>query len=157
MKKFILYLFITTVIIEITPDPCKAQNKKTNYAVFSADLGYTTNIKDMTGGLHLGYRFKNVFVSSGMIIRIGQNAVAPLIFPFNLGYNIGSFQPFISYSYESIGREAETRFKGTPNEFRNGFRPGAGLSYYFKTMPISLTAQRLGKQNNISIGIYQSF
>lgn len=127
------------------------------YFVFGANTGFNFKIDRPQAQILLGYRIQNFYLSANMIVTTSFNATNPIVFPFNLGYNIGAFQPFISYGWESVGAEAEQRFKGTPNEFINGWKPGYGLSFYFKQFPLSITAQRTGKINSLSVGVYKSF
>jgi hypothetical protein len=130
---------------------------KDNYLVLAGNVGYTFNINSVTGALQLGYRIKDFYISANMIVKVTQNALAPIIFPFNVGYNIKGLQPFISYGFQTIGIEAETRFKNTKDEFINGWRVGGGVSYYFRQFPLSITIQQQGKQQNLSVGIYKAF
>jgi hypothetical protein len=159
MKKFFLYLLIAWVAILILGNlKCTAQinHDKHNYAVFGCNVGYNAKVERPEAGAQLGYRLKNFYLSSNMIVTTSFNALSPVLFPFNLGYNIGSFQPFISYGYHLIGKEAETRFKGNPDAI-SAWKPGFGLSFYFKQFPLSITIQRQGKINIASIGCYKSF
>lgn len=126
---------------------------KQTYAVAGFSAGYS---KYVTAGLQFGVRTGNIYISIDQLISVTSNATTPKIFKANAGYNFGSLQPFVSYSYQTIGAESEQYYKGTPDEFINGFRVGYGLSYYFKNFPLSITAQRQGKVNNINVGMYKA-
>lgn len=164
MKKFIL------ISILLIPIICYSQSKREDeqqsifghdvhlsYFVLGANTGFNFKINRPNAALNVGYRLYNFYASANMVVTTSFNSTNPIIFPFTLGYNIGSIQPFFSYSYQTIGAEAEQRFKGTPNEFINGWRTGFGLSYYFRNFPLSITAQRQGKINSLSVGVYKSF
>lgn len=163
MKKLIILLSFLLPII------CYSQGKReetqnlfghdvhTSYFVFGANVGFNFKIDRPNAAINLGYRFYNIYASANMIVTTSFNATNPIVFPFTLGYNIGSFQPFISDSYETVGAEAQQRFQDSPNAFKNGFKPGFGLTYYFINFPLSITAQRTGKINSLSVGVYKSF
>ncbi len=143
------------IILLLCANICSAQmtrEEKNTYAVLGFNAGYS---KYITGGLELGLRTGNVYFSVNQIISLTSNGTIPKIFTANAGYNIGGFQPFISYGLQTIGAEREQYFHGTQDEFNNGFRFGGGLKYYFKELPLSITAQRTGKINNLSLGIYK--
>lgn len=127
---------------------------KQTFTVAGFNAGYSKNI---TAGLSLGVRTGNVYLSVAQIISLTSDATTPKIFTGNVGYNIGSLQPFVSYGYQTIGKEREQFFKGTSDEFLNAWRLGYGLSYYFRNAPVSVTVQRQGKVNNIGVGMYKSF
>lgn len=145
MKVIILLLLATSTFAQMT--------EKQTYAVAGFNAGYS---KYVTAGVELGLKTGNVYFSLNQIISLTSNATVPKVFTANAGYNIGSLQPFISYGYQTIGGEREQLFKGTSDEFKNGFRLGGGMKYYFKNFPLSITAQRQGKQNNLSLGIYKT-
>lgn len=144
MRVIILLLLATQSFAQMT------REEKSTYAVAGFNAGYS---KYATAGLELGVRTGNVYLSARQIISITSDATVPKIFTANAGYNIGSIQPFVSYGWQTIGKEKEQLFK---DEFINGFRIGYGVSYYFKNFPLSITAQRQGKVNNIGIGIYKA-
>lgn len=155
---------MATLIICLS-DKCKAQindeksnyNLHNNYTVFGVETGYNFNVNRPIIGAKLGYRYENVFVSASMMITTTFNAAAPFVFPMSVGYNIGSFQPFLSYSAQIIGKEAASRLKEEGIIFKDGWRPGAGITYFMKSIPLSFTIQRQGKINSLVIGCYVSF
>lgn len=147
MKIIILLLLTVQSYAQMTTED------KQTYAVAGFNAGYSRYV---TGGLQLGVRTGNIYLSVDQLISITSAATVPKIIKANAGYNIGSLQPFVSYSYQTIGSTAEQYFKGTSDEFINGFRVGYGISYYFKNFPLSVTVQRQGKVNNIGIGMYKA-
>lgn len=125
-----------------------------NYVIFGISAGYTQSVAP-TLAAQLGLRSGDLYISANFIKKISSGRTSPIIvLPISVGYNIGSFQPFVSYGYQTIGKEAETLYEGTPQQFTNGWKPGFGLSYYYPLYPVYVTIQRQGKLNNISIGIY---
>ena len=130
---------------------------KQTFALAQFNAGYSIQAKAPTFGVGFGVRTGNVYLSFDDLIAISRNALIPKIFKINAGYNIGSFQPFISCGYQTIGAEAEAYFKDTPDQFLNGFRLGYGVSYYFKQFPLCITLQQQGKQTNLSTGFYKTF
>lgn len=150
---------IITAIFSLITISVMAQNNdnKNTYPVLALDAGYSVRAKAPSVQLQFGVRTGDVYFSLNEIIAVSRNAVTPKIFAVNAGYNIGSVQPFISAGYQSIGAEAEARFRDTPDEFTNGFRVGYGVSYYFKKFPLSITLQQQGKETIFSAGMYKSF
>lgn len=133
-----------------------AQNhdtQKTRYGVAAISAGYTLEA-GVTASAQAGYRAYNFYLNAGMAVTLTRNATTPVVFPISLGYNIGSIQPFISYCYQTIGAEAEQRFRDTPDQFLNGWRLGGGVSYYFKSTPLAITVQQQGKQVSFSLTRY---
>lgn len=155
MKKKRDYTLEVIIIIIVIAALCScksyAQDEKPNYVFLKFQTGYMYK-QAFSGGMELGYRFNDFFVSTSAIIPATRKALAPKIFPVSIGRKIGQFEPFISYSIQTIGAEAEATFKGTPNEFINGWRVGYGLSYYFTNAPAEIKVQRQGKQTIASIG-----
>lgn len=130
---------------------------KTNFAVASFHAGYSLKYNKPVTGVSFGYRLNNIYASLGTLIAVSSDATVPKIVNSSIGYNIGQFQPFFSYLYQTIGKNAEAYFHGSNDEFSNGFKTGFGLSYYLQSAPICFTVGKYGKDINTGISIYKSF
>jgi hypothetical protein len=150
------YLLFCLFFISIQTSAQHSLVKK-SYFIVQMSAGYAIQPKVFNLTTQFGYKYENLYVSTNLVTRLSRNATLPFMFINNIGYNIGSFQPFISYGYHFIGKEAEQRFRNTPDQFLNGWRPGYGISYYYPLKPISFTIQQQGDQTLLSLGIYQSF
>lgn len=150
---------IITILLLISMYESKSQlnidESKTSYPVIGFSTGYSLS-NGVNAGLQFGYRADNLYLNGDMIIPLTSSVFAPKIFTGSIGYNNGSFQGFISCGYHTIGGESEQYYKGTENEFINGFRFGGGIRYYPKTIPLSFTAQRQGKENILSVTLYKA-
>lgn len=136
---------------------CKAQGSnidKKTFSLVQMGIGYSVS-KAITGNVQFGVRTGNIYLSADELIAISENVLIPKIFKINAGYNIRSFQPFVSCGYQTIGAENEAYFKNTPQQFLNGFRFGYGISYYFKILPLSITITEQGKETNLIIAFYK--
>lgn len=154
MKRIILMVAVLTAAQ--TNAQLKKDSDRNTYVVAGFNAGYSLTAGKPTAGLQLGLRAGNVYLSVNQILPLTSSSIAPKIFSANAGYNIGGLQPFITYSYQSIGKESEQYFKNTVYAFTSGWRPGFGVSYYFSNLPLCMTIQRLGKQNNCGLSIYQA-
>lgn len=156
MKKTIL---IASIILS-SYNTLKSQNKidetKTNYPVVGFSTGYNVSHKSLNGGLHFGYKANKIYLSGDMFVPLARSVFVPFILTTNVGVNLSQFQPFISYGYSTIGRESEQLFKGTQDEFVNGFRFGYGIRYYLRPFPLALNVQKQGKEFVSSLTIYKS-
>lgn len=131
------------------------ENKK-SCPVIGFSSGYSITHKSLNAGLQFGYRVDKLYLSGDMIIPLTTNVFVPRIFAVNLGVNLSQFQPFISVNYSTIGEESEQLFKGTKNEFINGFRFGYGIRFYPLSVPLNFTVQKQGKEFITSLSIYKA-
>ncbi len=129
---------------------------KTNYPVVGFSSGYNFTHKSLNTGLHFGYKLDKIYLSSDMIIPLTRSVFVPFIFTVNGGVNISQFQPFVSINYSTIGGEAEQLFKGTQDQFINGFKFGYGIRYYPLSVPLCLTIQKQGKEVIASLTLYKA-
>lgn len=155
MKQFIILLSITFIL-----NNGMAQNKideeKTNYTVIGFHAGYDFKISAPIAGIQIGYKLGNVYTSFNTIIPVTSNSLAPMMFVGNLGLNVGSFQPFVSYGSHSISKVTEAYFSHTTDAYKSGFHFGLGVSYYPVTIPLCFTLQRTGKETIFNLTLYKA-
>lgn len=101
------------------------EEKPTHYGIFGTKIEYQSKYKAPGGIFFGGYRFNNHYIGLETHLAIGNNRSTPQGISGIYGYNIGSFQPYISYGFYTCGGEAIKEGEGT-----QGFNGGFGLSYF---------------------------
>lgn len=161
MKKlFPLLLFITVNVMgqEQKKDQQKVVgHEKLSFIYTGMNFGYMNKVNSPTVELNAGLKVWHYNAELFMIVPTRILAVTPKMFGIKAGYQIGHFKPFIGLVDMSVGKETETRFKGTPDEFINGWRMGAGIAYYSKSFPFTISIEQLGKYICGNIGCYVTF
>lgn len=150
---------IALILIFLSSYTTKAQNiyeDKTNYVVMGFHAGYDFKISSPIAGLQVGYKLGNVFTSLNTLIPVTSNALSPKMIIANCGYNIGSFQPFVSYGYHFIGKVTEAYFRHTVDAYTSGFHFGLGVSYYPVNLPLQFSIQKQGKEIISSLTLYKA-
>lgn len=154
---FKVILFFVLLIPALGFSQVSQEDSKTNYFVAGFQLGYSFKANLPTSGISIGYKFNKAYLSANTIIPLSSDATKPIGILFNAGYDVlEGLQPFVSYGYFSIGKVSEAYFKNTPDAFKNKWYAGAGVNYYFKSLPLCLTAQKQAKDFNLSLTLYKA-
>lgn len=163
---FIAFLAIILVLISLygsaqnlreTPQSIYG-NKKESFLYSGIGVGFMSKINSPTASLICGVKSgDHTNVELFMVIPVTNSSLAPRNFGVEYGYQISHFKPFIGAAYQTIGAEREAAFKGTPDQFLNGWRLSGGISYYSQKVPLYFTLQQLGKYTNAALGIYVTF
>lgn len=156
MKTIFIFLMLLSTFAYSQESKDQELQMKQSYAVGQISTGYSFQNENLNLSPQFGYRYYNIYVSTALSIPLTYEPNVPELFINSIGYNIGSLQPFISYSYHTIGKEKESRYKSTLKEFNNGWKFGYGITYYYPSLPISLTLQQQGKETLLSVGMYRA-
>ena len=120
-----------------------------NALIFSAHAEYSFHYNKPGGGFDAGYKFDhNYFGADSHIYFTKRQRNIPVEIDLHYGYNIGSFQPFVTAGFYTCGGEAVHN-----NEGVQGIAFGAGLSYFFEKLPLKFTTGITGNNIYSSISI----
>lgn len=115
---------------------------------FGFHLEYSAKYHKTGGGFDGGYRFGNNYFGADTHIYFTNQRNVPVEVGLHYGYNIGSFQPFITTGYYTCGGEAVREKEGI-----QGFNVGGGISYKLRNSPLKFTTGTTGNNIYLSVGL----
>jgi len=117
-------------------------NEPTHFGIFGAQAEYNAKYQKAGAGFFGGYRFYNNYIGLNTHILFGNQRNVPQAVALEYGYNIGNFQPYISYQYFTCGNEAVNMKEGS-----KGFDWGGGISYMPRSVPLKFSLGVNGVKN----------